>query len=382
MGTRLTTCAETLAPLAPRGGYPGGGSLGARLGQVHQRLREIVPEVDRVACAIYDPGDGDLRTFVNSTVQGEPLSGYRHPLQGSPSLKRLSFSGDCRVIDDLVAALDPRVAHSKWVLDQGYRSSFTAPMFEGKGLLGFVFFDSRETAAFSGTPARVLRVFANLVNLTVAAELAPIRAILATARLARDFVDLRDFETGAHLERMARYARLIATRVGARHGLGDEFAEQVYIYAPLHDVGKIGIPDRVLLKPGPLDTDERYLMESHVAKGRDLVDKLLGEFGLDPVPSAGILRNIVAGHHERLDGSGYPRGLRGDDIPLEARIVAVADVLDALASVRPYKGAWKFEDACMELQRLALAGTLDSQCVAAVVEDPEPFRSIAERFSG
>ena len=152
-------------------------------------------------------------------------------------------------------------------------------------------------------------------------------------RLARAG-EFRDCETGNHLIRMSRYARLIADRIG----LDLDEAETVELAAPLHDIGKIGIPDYVLLKPGKLDEAEWQTMRRHPVMGHEILKGSASKY-----VRMGAL--IALGHHEKYDGSGYPNGLVGEHIPLCARLVAVADVFDALTSVRPYKEAWPSERA-------------------------------------
>jgi two-component system response regulator RpfG len=152
-------------------------------------------------------------------------------------------------------------------------------------------------------------------------------------RLARAG-EFRDEETGFHLIRMARYSRLIANAIGLER---DE-AETIELAAPLHDLGKIGIPDGILLKPARLDASEWSTMQRHPVIGHEILKGSASKY-----VRMGAL--IALGHHERYDGKGYPNGLEGDHIPLCARIVAVADVFDALTSVRPYKKAWSANDA-------------------------------------
>src|SRR5438552_6611815 len=152
-------------------------------------------------------------------------------------------------------------------------------------------------------------------------------------RLARAG-EFRDEETGYHLIRMSRYSRLIANALGLEH---DE-AETIELAAPLHDIGKIGIPDQILLKPDKLDAAEGEVMRRHPLIGHEILKGSASKY-----VRMGAL--IALGHHEKYDGSGYPNGLVGDHIPLCARIVTVADVYDALTSVRPYKKAWTSEQA-------------------------------------
>jgi len=144
--------------------------------------------------------------------------------------------------------------------------------------------------------------------------------------------EYRDNETGAHVVRMSKSCRLLALKAG----LGERFAELILQASPMHDVGKIGIPDNILLKPGRLTPEERVIMETHVEIGVDII----GSFDTEMLAMA---RVIAATHHEKWDGSGYPKGLAQTDIPIEGRIAAICDVFDALTSERPYKDAWPLD---------------------------------------
>jgi putative two-component system response regulator len=152
--------------------------------------------------------------------------------------------------------------------------------------------------------------------------------------------EYRDNETGLHVVRMSRFCRIIALEFG----LSEEESEFLLNVAPMHDIGKIGIPDRVLLKHGKLDVEERRIIETHCEIGRQIIG----------VHLSGLLKasaTIAYTHHEKWDGSGYPQGLSGSEIPLFSRILAVADVFDALTSVRPYKEAWSVEAAVTEIRK-------------------------------
>lgn len=358
----------------------GSGTLSERLSALHQQLLETVPSVDRIACALYDASDGSLKTFINSTRKGQAITGYEYKLADSHSLSQLASTGNFRVLDDLSSAITSDTAHSKWLLEQGYQSSFTVPLFDSQDLLGFVFFDSVNKGAFTSKVQRDLVLYSSLVSMSISGELTAVRTLVEATRVARALTVMRDFETGKHLDRMAKYSRIIARKVAHERGQTDEFVEMVYLFAPLHDIGKIGIPDKILLKPGPLDPEERRIMETHVDKGVEMIDRTIGTSGTHQLPSSEVLHNIVSGHHEFLDGSGYPRKLKGDQVPLEARIVTVSDIFDALTSHRPYKDVWSNDVAFGELLKMVEQGKLDGRCVQALMESPDEVLEVQRRF--
>ncbi|MEW5783456.1 MAG: HD-GYP domain-containing protein [Pseudomonadota bacterium] len=189
-------------------------------------------------------------------------------------------------------------------------------------------------------------------------------AILRLSRAA----EYRDPETGAHLLRMSNYSRLIASRLG----LSSAEQELLLEASPMHDIGKVGIPDAILLKPGRLDDAEFLIMKRHAEIGYEILRD-------SPSPLIQAAAQIAWTHHEKYDGTGYPRGLAGEAIPLHGRIVAVADVFDALTSERPYKRAWPLDKARAFLEEQT-GRHFDPACVAAFLAAWDDALAIHARY--
>ncbi len=186
-------------------------------------------------------------------------------------------------------------------------------------------------------------------------------------RLSRA-AEFRDPETGAHIMRMAHFSRLIAEQLG----LPRVDQDLILGAAPMHDVGKIAIPDHILLKPARLDAEEQAIMKTHAEKGYEILHGSKSRL-LD------LAALIARTHHERVDGSGYPHGLAGEAIPLPGRIVAVADVFDALTSARPYKQAWEVE-AAIGFLRESSGRHFDPACVEAFLARRDAIMDIRATF--
>ena len=181
--------------------------------------------------------------------------------------------------------------------------------------------------------------------------------------------EYRDNETGMHILRISHFARTIAKAIG----FSDEQADELLHAAPMHDVGKIGIPDAILLKPGKLTAEESEVLRQHPAIG----SRIIGDHKSSLLQLAAT---IALCHHEKWDGSGYPNGLAGEDIPLEARIVSLVDVFDALTSVRPYKKAWPIEEA-LEFIRDQSGSHFDPMLVDVFMDCLPEILHIRERWA-
>ena len=190
----------------------------------------------------------------------------------------------------------------------------------------------------------------------------------------------RDRDTGNHLERIAVYSTRLATTLRRnpryRRQLSPAFVKLIGISTALHDIGKVGIEDSILLKPGQFEEQERLVMQMHAAIGGKCIREIESQLGRSNFLQ--MAREIAFCHHERWDGTGYPKGLAGDEIPLAARIVAVADVYDALAAKRVYKPAFP-HGKCVEMIRAEAGKQFDPAVVDAFLEVEAEFRAIAQR---
>jgi len=351
-----------------------------KLYATHQSVTDLFPFIARIAIAIYDPETSVLKTYLHSSGEDNPLDHYSALIEDAPSLKQILKTGLPRVINNMLTFEGEESVHSKRLGRHGYAASYTMPMFNNGVFFGFIFFNSKETDVFDEKTLRQLDTYGHLISLMVINEITSIQVLSAALKTTGSFTHLRDPETGSHLDRMSRYSRLIAESIADQYELDDDYIEHIFMFSPLHDIGKIGIPDEILLKPDRLDAGETEVMHGHADLGKRMVDQILANFGLDNIEHVDMLRNIAEFHHESVNGRGYPNALAGEQIPLEARIVAVADVFDALTSARSYKKAWSNEDAIAELEKLA-GEKLDRDCVNALIQNMVEVEKIQQRFS-
>jgi HD-GYP domain-containing protein (c-di-GMP phosphodiesterase class II) len=354
-------------------------NLALKVRTIHAALQERFVFIQRISAAVYDPATETLKTFLHTDEADSPLTHYTASLAEAPSLREIIEKGRPRVVNDLAIFSSGQREHTRRIVARNYRASYTMPMYHQGRLFGFLFFNSHDADCFGEEVLRQIDPFGHLIALTIINDLTTMHTLLATVKTARDMAQARDCETGSHLDRMSRFARVIAQSVAERYGLTDETVEKIFIFSSLHDIGKIAIPDRILLKRGKLDPEEEALMRTHPVRGREMIDQMLAHFKLEQMQGSDILRNIALFHHETLDGSGYPDGRAGGDIPVEARIVAVADIFDALTSRRPYKPAWSNDEAFVMLRRLA-GRKLDEHCVNALTDNREKIEAIQQQF--
>ncbi|MFN4200121.1 MAG: HD-GYP domain-containing protein [Fervidobacterium gondwanense] len=230
----------------------------------------------------------------------------------------------------------------KLLLEEGFKSNLTVLASINTVPFGFFFLTSSRPNNFTEDDAKLFFSVSDILSHRLYYTLNLQKALSQFAHSLTDLVEFKDNETDNHIKRVSLYAKLIASNMN----LPPKLVRILYDFAPLHDIGKVGIPDTILLKPGRLDSDEWKIMQTHVSIGVHIIDRLAENTkSIIDAETINSMRNIVKDHHERWDGKGYPNGKRGEEISMEGRILAIADVFDALTTRRPYKESIPFDVA-------------------------------------
>jgi len=333
----------------------------------------------RIAVALYDENTDVIKTYLHATDRANPLPHYQTCLANSESLTQIKNDRKPRVLNDMHPLSLINTEHSHKISETGFKSSFTVPIYQGDHFLGFIFFNSSMLNSMQHHVIEDLMVIAHLISMLIINELNFISTTKDVTRSMATLASYHNLETGQHLNRVSHFTRMIAHKLAIERELSDEYVEQLFIFSPLHDIGKIAIPDVILCKPGKLTAEEDALMQTHTIKGYEFIVSLQKNLDMLSPQSCEVLQNIVCYHHERWDGSGYPEKLAGEAIPLEARIIAVADVFDALTSHRVYKERWSIDKA-MDYLSEKRGSQFDPDCVNKFLENRDEAESVMNKF--
>lgn len=308
--------------------------LPALLDRVLDRLCSIA-KPDRAAILLLDPATGGL---VPRAVRPAGAYSSVSEFASSTVVRQAIAARDLIIVHDMQT--DPRLQHAASVVLAGVRSVICAPLLGRSGPIGALYADKLGVEQFAPELAEYAAGFAG--HAAAALETAKLyddreRHFRATLEAFAKAIDARDHYTAGHSARVTAYTLVLARA----RGTPDDELEVIRRAGMLHDIGKVGVPDAVLLKAGPLDADERAAIEAHVTIGYGMLESL--PFLTDALPS-------VRGHHERWDGKGYPDRLAGADIHAHARLMGVADSYDAMTSARPYRNALPVEEAARRLR--------------------------------
>lgn len=297
------------------------------------------------------------------------------------SLKKIIEGSTGFISKNLVEEFETKPSSKtlKLLLKEGIKSNMVIPIIANKEVLGLIFFSSKKIDHFTEGHARIANdIMHEISGFIVRAFLTKVIFSKMTVAFSR-LVDYKDNETGDHLERMTAYSLIIAGGLRERNLLGYEMNKKMELdisrYAGVHDIGKVGVPEHILNKPGKFNPDEWEIMKSHVEIGRDIFRKIREGLHIFDNTFFQVAEDVVACHHEKWDGSGYPRGLKGQEIPLVSRIVALGDVFDALTSKRVYKDAFTLENA-IEIIKDSRGKHFDPVIVDIFLEEIEGIREI------
>jgi hypothetical protein len=342
-----------------------------RIAVVHRRLCTHSPSIGRVAFALYHENRDLLCTYVSHPVVAINPRFHEQRLAEIPSLRHLAKARCTRVIHDLAAEMSSQSAYNNWLLSQGWQSSYTAPLFCGDGLLGFLFLNSFELAVFQPELLDRIKVNVELLASVLIYEISQFQELRWIVRTLFALTGQQDRQACAHVERVSLYSRLIAIELGSRLGLPPNYAEDLYFFASLSGFGKwsVSVPSSRSVQGSAQQNPCRGV--PRVETGVDLLNQIIVGLRLVAHPRTEMFHNLVSGNHERLEGTGYPFGLRAELLPLEARILAVADVYDALAQSDGFDPPLNAEGIEAILGEAADAGRIDHRCLDVLLAAKE-----------
>lgn len=348
------------------------GAVPGMLAPLLGRLRLGLPQIARLGLLLSSPDGRVLSRWADSEGSVRVCPPDLAPVTDGCFLDRLRSTVEMSFID----RTDPVI---EW-LSTGYSEPTMAFSVRRNSVIhGFLVIDVEHGKRIDTGCVEQLRcwgpILAGLLGHSIQATVNLVRVV----RFSNEFILARDQITGEHQFRISAFLHVLVNEMNGTHGFRSGFADEVAVFGALHDIGKIGVPDKVLLKPGRFEATDWDVMKTHVEKGSALIGSMVDELQLHDAPGVETLRAVVGCHHEYLDGSGYPNGLFGDAIPLAARMVTTADIFDALTHYRPYKRPWRIDDAYAHLSDLA-GDKLDRDCVTALISARPRILETMRRF--
>lgn len=339
---------------------------------------------NRIGFAKIDGNDIVATVSFSDTKESWLPTGYRLSLEKS-SLKKIMESRKIRVITDLEEYFENNrnSKSTEYILKEGFKSSLTMPLVKNDGkTIGFLFFSSFKKNGFGETEKMRAKSIAEIFSYIFEKNMLVEDLVTNTAVSFVKLVEGKDPETGDHIDRVAFYSEIIAKKCAEKYpemNITHQDIEKIRKFAPLHDIGKVGIKDEILLKPGKLSIEEFELMKKHTVIGADVIKNYQMNLEKYNYEFMQMGYEIALYHHEKWNGKGYPEGLSGNDIPLAARIVSVADVFDAISSKRVYKEAFGFESSVEMIKEMS-GENFQPEIVEAFLDAIKEIRHVYETY--
>lgn len=342
-------------------------------------------DIDRVGIAFVDYRRGCIvAEYGVASYQNLYLGPGYEVKMSNTSLKRFLNNHQGLINNDVPASYqkNPHSLSLKLISEEGIGSNMIVPLVSNNVVFGFIFVSSKNKGHFTSEDLRltskIVYEISGPLNRSYLLKIVLSKMTTTFAKL----VDRKDNETGDHILRMVRYSTIIAEGIRklnmASHPMDNKMILEIERHASVHDIGKVGIPDDILKKPGKLTNEEWEIMKTHVTIGSEIFAEMRSDFGMFDPDFYKVAENIVKFHHEKFDGSGYPYKLRGEEIPLVARIVALADVFDALTSERVYKAAFAFDEA-LDIIEESRGKHFDPVVVDAFMNEIESIKRVYDR---
>ena len=357
-------------------------SLNHQLSDIHYHMRISIPNIDRLSFALYDPETDQLKTYADSSPHGSELNQYSVALSDLPTLKSCAESGETRVVNNIAERFSKNTHHTQWLIERGFHSSVAVPVYSQHHFIGMLFINSHKEDFFTDVIVSALAEFVDTLLISIISEYELVHNLLDSTK-NRNLSAPRHWSAGTcHRERMWRFTQVIAKEVAAQYQLSDEEIENITQFSRYHDIGKISVPYSTLTSSDTLTVAQRREIDQHIEHGVEIIDQIIEQLKSPNHHCVHLLKDIVAYHHEFLDGSGYPYGLSGEQIPICARIITVANIFDALTSHHPHKQARSIPYALLDLEKMVFDGKLDGYCVNALREHQDELEEIIRQYPG
>ncbi|MBA5762986.1 HD domain-containing protein [Vibrio sp. 404] len=349
---------------------------------IFEYVRQFYPCLGRISLVTID---GDcLSTYHTEDIapSDQSLEFEEIVIRQGSSIEQIISQSQYRIINNINQLPDNR--HVQMLKTSGYVSSLAYPVVHHDKVISIIFFNSKTPHLFQNNEIKkdffyVAQIIATLQILVFERQSHFDKLLTIALKIGHE----RDPETAQHLVRIGRYSEALA-RLLTKHKpeITTEFIHRIKCYAPFHDIGKYRIPDEVLFSTNTFSSAERAIMNKHTIYGEEIIANVVDMADLTNIPSEEVtfLKNIIRHHHEAFDGTGHPDGLSNVHIPLEARIVTLADVFDALLTKRPYKDPWTL-DQVIEFVKAKSGYLFDPLCVQVLLENLDEMMTIRQTFA-